>query len=427
MQMVYRNLWYRPRNYLHFDLPITDEDCVEKIVTNPNFVKSHSFYPLIAYKVISEKIKKDPANNSIVKKIKERPISYAAHLDSHIYSYYAFKLSSSYEAQLLTKDIGDCVLAFRELGKSNIDFALDAFNEIRKMENCTAIALDISGFFDNIDHKILKKSWSNIVGEPFLPKDHYAVFKSLTKYSSVSKTELYSALNISKNNPKNGRRRVCEPIDFRNQVRLAGLIKTNDKPYGIPQGSPISALLSNIYMLNFDVFAKKLALDCGGKYFRYCDDMLFIVPNQYKDVVHDNVCENIKSLEIQINNDKTEIRDFYMKSGMQLSSKPLQYLGFTYDGRNILIRSAALARFSDKMKRGVRLAKLTMYKRNDARAERGVSPKSLYRRKIYMRYSHLGRCNFIRYGVRASEIMQSPAIKRQLKPLWGRLIKEIEK
>ena len=374
--MIYRDSWYRPRSYLHFDHPMSQHKA-EKIVMNPIAVSRHSFYPLLEYTIVSEKIKKDPDTKRIVKNKKSRVISYAAHVDSHIYSYYAFELSKLYEEQLHHKEIEHCVLAFRELGKSNIEFALDAFNEIKSMENCTAIALDISGFFDNIDHEILKKSWSGLIGGLSLPQDHYAVFKSLTKFSSINKIKLYDSLEISLHNPKNGRRRICEPVDFRNKVRPADLIKKNKKIFGIPQGSPISALLSNIYMLDFDVLVNKMTTDCNGKYFRYCDDMLFIVPSQYKDDVHNYVSEQIKNLKLEINENKTEVRDFYTKVGVQFSSKPLQYLGFTYDGKSILIRSAALARFSDKMKRGIRLAKSTMRKRNNARVERGVLPKEL--------------------------------------------------
>jgi len=424
--MKKKHAWYRPRYYLHFD-PSVGFRRAQKIVTSPKKVAEHSFYPLIAYHVTSKKLKHESKTKQLIIKTKIRPIAYAAHLDSHIYSYYAWKLSAIYEDALNIKGISECVLAFRSLGKSNVDFAASAFDEIRKRGNCSVVALDISGFFDNLDHGILKRSWASLLNEKRLPADHFAVYKSLTKFSTVDKGRLYQTLGISPNNPKNGRVRVCEPEKFRELVRNSGLVEKNKNNYGIPQGSPISALLSNIYMINFDIAMHDAVKDVGGKYFRYCDDMLFILPKLSKNKIAGIARENIKKLLIDINTDKTEIRDFIKKAGVIRSDKPLQYLGFTYDGQNILLRSASLARYSEKMKRGVSLAKSTMRKRNKLKISRGEMPKKLFRREIYKRYSHLGSRNFVRYGMRSAEIMNSVAIKRQLKPLWNRLITEIEK
>lgn len=424
--MFTQHKWYRPRHYLHFDPPIGFKRA-QRIVTSPKKVARHSFYPLITYHVTSKKLKTDKSTGILEKKTKNRPIAYASHLDSHIYSYYASKISALYEKALIEKGIGDAVLAFRSLGKSNVEFAAIAFDEIRKRGNCSAVALDISGFFDNLDHELLKKAWASIINVTILPSDHYAVFKSLTKFSSVNKELLYDKLGISLNNPKkDGRKKLCDPEAFRREIRGNGLIDNNKNAYGIPQGSPISALLSNIYMIDFDVEARKETEKVGGIYFRYCDDMLFIVPTQYKNKVAGFARKKIKELRIDINPNKTELRDFWKVRGVVSCNKPLQYLGFTYDGQQILIRSTALARYSEKMKRGVRFAKATMRKRNRSRIQRGESPKQLYRQEIYKRYSHLGKRNFIRYGLRAADVMNSNAIKKQLKPLWARLINEIE-
>lgn len=424
--MTVQESWFKARHYLHFDQPISYESA-KRIVENPTSVQRHSFYPLISYETISESLKKDKITKKVEKIQKIREIRYAAHVDSHIYSYFSKKLTILYEEKLLEEGLCECVLAFRELGKSNIDFALQAFNVIKSQGECTAIALDISGFFDNLDHLFLKKMWANVLGLSHLPPDHFAVFQSITKYSFVEKEKLFKLLDISIHNPKNGRIRICEPLVFRNKVRSSGLVQQNNNKYGIPQGSSISALLSNIYMLEFDAVVNKEIDSIGGKYFRYCDDMIFIVPNKYKTTVLDFVSEKIKEVKLEINSKKTEIREFSVVSEVLVSDKPLQYLGFTYDGSSILIRSAALERYSDKMKRGIRLAKLTMNKRNQARLVRGVGNKELFRKQILTRYSHLGKRNFVRYGFNAAEIMQSDEIKKQLKPLWNRMIKEINK
>ncbi|HBY1848953.1 TPA: hypothetical protein MIQ97_27960, partial [Klebsiella pneumoniae] len=118
-----------------------------------------------------------------------------------------------------------------------------------------------------------------------------------------------------------------------------------------------SALLSNIYMLDFDIEMRDYAQERGGHYYRYCDDMLFIVPTKYNKTLAGDVAQRIKHLKVELNTKKTEIRDFIYKDSTLVANMPLQYLGFIFDGSNILLRSSSLARYSERMKRGVRLAK----------------------------------------------------------------------
>src|SRR5690606_19023212 len=127
----------------------------------------------------------------------------------------------------------------------------------------------------------------------------------------------------------------------------------------IPQGSPISAFLSNIYMFDFDKLMSEVVNEIGAIYYRYCDDMLFIVPTEYESSLAGFVRQKINDLKIDINPNKTEIRRFVIQPHRFHSDKPLQYLGFLYDGEKILIRSAALAKYSERMRRGIRLAKKT--------------------------------------------------------------------
>ena len=155
----------------------------------------------------------------------------------------------------------------------------------------------------------------------------------------------------------------------------------------------------------------------GGKYYRYCDDMLFITKREFREDIEKFANREIEKLKLSLNTDKTEIRDFWLKDNSQTSNLPLQYLGFTFDGKRKLIRSAALARYSNRMKRGVKLAKNTKISRDSKRLIPFRDTKKLYRRKLYEKYSHLGSRNFITYGYRAANEMNSNAIKRQLKPL----------
>ncbi|MFN3239846.1 MAG: antiviral reverse transcriptase Drt2 [Pseudomonadales bacterium] len=417
--------WYKQRTYLHFDLPLSKKKA-RSLVTNKSKVAQHSFLPFLAYTTRSQKITKDKHGRVIQKPAKERPIAFASHADSHIYAYYCELLTPLYERKINEYALNDTVLAFRKLGKNNIDFAAEAFDTIRNTGSCTAIAYDISGFFDNLDHRILKESWCSLHNVKRLAEDEFAVFKSITRFATVERDRAYEVMGISKNNPKSGRYRISDPIEFREKIRKQSLIQTNTQGKGIPQGSPISAFLSNIYMLKFDKYINEEVLKFGGTYYRYCDDMLFVVPKSARNKITDLVRREIKRLKLDINKDKIEIRDFNTRSGKLRAQKPLQYLGFLFDGQHTYLRSASLARYSERMRRGVNLAKKTQRKHNKQRSIMGLKERAVFRKKLYSRYSHFGARNFVTYGLRAAERMSSPQIRKQLKPLWHRLLKEID-
>ncbi|WP_367067100.1 antiviral reverse transcriptase Drt2 [Oryzisolibacter sp. LB2S] len=419
--------WFRQRRYLHFDEPLNFQKATT-LVTNPEAVAAHSFWPLIRFQIHTTKIKQDKTTGQLDCHPKDREISYAAHGDSLIFSFYAEALSKLYEAVLGQQGLGDCVLAFRSLGKNNIDFAKAAFDEISARGDCVAVALDVTKFFDNIDHAQLKQRWMRLLNTSSLPRDHYAVFKALTKFSFVDRNDCFAALGVSVHNPRGGgRHRLCSPADFKQDVRAAGLVKVNQHKCGIPQGTPISALLSNIYMLDFDAAAHGFAKRQGGLYMRYCDDILFIMPTSLAEKTKKFCIAEVGKLKLTINPAKTDTCSFVKKGAAQACNQPLQYLGFLFDGKRILIRSAAFAKFSNRMKRGVSLAKQTMRSRNKAKNAKGAYERQLYQRKILARYSHLGKRNFLRYGYTAAQMMNSKEIRRQLRPLWGRLQTAIAK
>lgn len=418
--------WFRQRRYLHFDEPLSFPQAVA-LVKNPVAVATHAFWPLLRFTVQTSKIKHDKAANELKQHVKDRLISYAAHSDSQIFAYYCELLSQLYEAEIKARGLTDAVLAFRPLGKSNIDFAKDAFDEILSRDECVAVALDVTKFFDTIDHAQLKAHWKTLLGVSELPLDHFAVFRALTRYATAERDEVFAALGISLNNPRADRRRLCEPAEFRSLVRASKLVRRNPNAFGIPQGTAISAMLSNLYMLDFDIAALSFADASGGRYMRYCDDMLFIMPKGMTAAIESFADAQISRMKLEINPNKTDRCNFTTSNGLLTSDNPLQYLGFLFDGQRVIIRSAAFSKFSNRMKRGVSLAKQTMRSRNKARVRLGLEEHELYLKKLYARYSHLGKRNFLRYGYKASAIMNSPAIRRQLRPLWDRLQQAISK
>lgn len=423
----------RQKNYLHFDYPISSEK-IYLYVTNPENIKKHAFYPFIHFELTSRKIKKkgfkivDGKRQVIIEKQnpKIRPIKYASHIDGHIYAYYAYLLSSHYEKKLSDKKIQESVLAFRKLPNSpnNIDFAKMVFDEVKKRQNCSVICLDIKGFFDELDHKLLKNAWKDILDVEELPIDHYQVFKSITKYSYVNKKPVYENLNLSINRHHKSLKRLCDSQDFREKVRNKKIILKNHLAKGIPQGSAISAFLSNIYMLNFDKNLKKKVDKVNAKYYRYCDDILIICDRKDQTELLLASKSLIKNLNLTIQDTKTKIAEF--KLGKRVSKDELQYLGFTYDGNKILLRDTGLAKYSHKVTKSIRMSNKRILKINISRIRRGLQPLKPHKKHIYRRFSFIGQRNYISYALKASRIMNEPAIKKQVQPHWKKIITKLD-
>lgn len=407
--------WYRVRGYPHFDRRVSAR-FASSFVPNPVNIARHSFLPFIGY---TKTVPRYRANEGRVED-KNRQILYASHLDGLIYAYYAQILSRQLDCVLSAEPSGHSVLAYRSLGKSNIDFANEAFDNIEASAPCAAMCFDITGFFDNMRHDVLKRAWGSLLKASTLPADHYAVFRSITRYSWVERKRVYEEFTIDAEALQRGLNRICTAAEFRECVRRKGLINTNRQNFGIPQGSPISAVLSNIYLLDFDRRMCQLANDIGGHYRRYSDDILWICPQEKKPVVEHEVVNAISDVHLKINLEKTETSIFNVTDDGRLhADRLLQYLGFTFDGGRRLIRSSTLANFYRRMRRAVRRA---------AQAAK-LNPQSprIFRRKLYRRFTHLGRHNFIAYAYRSAKKLNNTGLKRQLAKHWEKLHHEIER
>ena len=120
--------WYAKRPYVHFDLPLSSTEATA-YVSDPLRVASHSFYPLLSYKIITPRIRKSglAVGKPFIKDPKSRPIAYPAHKDGYIFSYYKAILEIQYEDWLESQRLGDAVTAFRSKGENNITLAKKAF------------------------------------------------------------------------------------------------------------------------------------------------------------------------------------------------------------------------------------------------------------------------------------------------------------
>lgn len=428
-----RRLNGKKRNYKHFDNRINLRSIKNlKSKLSPEKIAKHSFYPLINMKISTPRYKKDEFGNR-KKEMKIRPISYASHFDSLIYSYYSFILSEAYEVLIQKLGVSDSVLAYLKKGKSNIDFAFDIFNQISERSECVAITADITGFFDNLDHQILKESWARVCGTNVLGADHYNIYKSLTKFSVVEK-EALDKLFI---NPtlKQQNLRYCTPSEFRNIVRKSGMISVNchknkifgserfNKLSGIPQGTPISAVLSNIYMIEFDSQMVAFAKSNKLIYRRYCDDILLICDKLNYNLSKEFLLKQIKSFELEINDSKTLVIEFSLDNTGVLKAKDhngqsnnLQYLGFEYDGTNIYVRSSSISRYKRRLKSALKKGKKAAIGKNSM-------GDTIFLKKIYRRFGASGNRNFLSYVIRSKRVMDnSQSLKKQYKRCIRKLL-----
>ncbi|WP_411820393.1 reverse transcriptase domain-containing protein [Hyphococcus formosus] len=368
------------KNYPHFDAPISLNN-IEALVTDRRRVAENSFYPFLLYYETWQPYRTKIAEGDKPNK-KTRPIRYAARRDAYILAYYRRELSDRYEKKLETMGLSDCPIAYRKIqnewgqGKCNIDFAKEAFDAIDTMGNCVAIALDIQSYFESLDHRKIKSLWCELLGVSSLPPDHYAIFKYITKYHYCDQKEVYRRLGyITKNEQgqeeykvsyRDMPKQICSPDDFRRKIcgrdsQYPSLIQKNWKNYGIPQGSPISDLIANFYLIHFDKAMSELANQVSGIYMRYSDDILFLAPNE-PDKIEEILDFTRKEItkhgdQLKIKDKKTCVVEFKQCStGLTYKHKKgphgargFEYLGFRYDGKNVYIREATISRLYRKV------------------------------------------------------------------------------
>ena len=388
--------------YAHFDLRVSlSMPSIRKYVMDRTKVVTHSFYPFIHFEKKNSRYgKKGPK--------KPRELYYCSHLDRCVYQRYAFLLNCQYNILACENNIDDVAIAYRDsLGKNNIDFAKDAFDAIRSFPQCFILVGDFTNFFDNLEHQYLKKMMCEVLGVERLPQDYFSVFKNITRFSSWGWKDIVKAAgeNIEERGVRkkiNSKEIVLTKEQFQKNKKD---IKKNISGVGVPQGSPISAVLSNIYMIKFDKDIKRYVTSKGGIYMRYSDDFIIVLPYERDAEIADftsyifSYVESMKGL-IDLQKEKTSCytyKDEVIYEGDQPSS--INYLGFLFDGKNIRIRPRAITKYYYRMRR-----KANTIGRSNWTSSKGrrISAKELY--SIYSRNDE--KQTFIDYARKAKGILK---------------------
>lgn len=233
----------------------------------PTSVASHVRTPLIHY-VKSEKRYKIKERKTVAK---DRPIMFASHRDACILSKYSADLVARLDEWYAANDLDETVIAYRSLGRSNYHFAKRVEDFVRSRPSLTVMCFDVTGFFDNLDHKHLKARLKWILGCNELSADWFAVLRATTRYHFIHLEELKKHEHLAKRLKERRRHPLATIVDVK---ALKVPIKKNSKAVGIPQGTPISASFSNLYMTAFDLEMEAEAAKRGALYQRYSDDIL---------------------------------------------------------------------------------------------------------------------------------------------------------
>ncbi|MDN4493586.1 reverse transcriptase domain-containing protein [Ureibacillus aquaedulcis] len=448
---------YKSKSYLHLDKK-TSIKHVYKLIQDRKWVSKHAFLPFIHYSINLEKYTyKDGHSNKTYKNLKmkkgfnqgqikykkpkTREINYASHIDSYIYKYYGDELNEKYNEYALKNGFDENSLAYRnnKKGKNNIHFARDVFENVIKTENALIVALDFSSFFDKISHKYLKDSIKELLQVEELSADLYNVFKSITKFHYIEKTDLDNYLQevYGEEELKDllKDRKIKNYMDlkiFRQLIKKKKIIvKPNVNSYGIPQGSGMSAVCSNIRLINFDKEMNEWSKENNGLYRRYCDDLIWVIPN-VNEADMQSVVEQIYSIiqkydDLHLQKEKTIILKYSNRKMLKLNgeSSKLDYLGFVFDGKVIRIREKSLFKYYNRAYSKTKV--LARY--------RLVYGRKAYMKNLYGLYSHLGRKykgkgNFISYAYKAQKLMEElpveVQIRKQVKRHWNKIHKRLE-
>lgn len=422
---------YKNKGYTHFDTRKPEYWKYINNIKNPKWIEKHAFYPFIHYQ---EERNKFNGEKIILKS--PRDIRYSSHIDRYIYEYYNDILSKKYNKYAKQLGINQAAIAYRtNLNKSNIYFSSDVFKFLNKQENAFIIVSDFTNFFDSLNHQYLKERLKEILKVDTLPSDYYKVFRSITKYSYIEYNDILNELGLKhKELTKLHKERLFDIEQFRKFKK--GKVHVNKELYGMIQGSAISSVMSNIYMIKFDKLVNDLVTSNNGIYRRYSDDIIIIIPNiakakelynkimSIKDKIPNLVMSPEKTSCFIKRKDSITSIDI-VKNKVLKENTIINYLGFSYGGKFVKIREKTVAKYYRKM-----YARIKTINKWTVKTGRNIGRKKLYKQYSYlgMKTKNVKKGNFLTYADRAQkEYGELGKINDQVKNSWNKMSKRLIK
>lgn len=436
--MTKKNI-FKNKFYTHLDMKKRYENYL-KCISNPKRIESHGFYPFIHYKIVFDKYSVNEETGEKFIKNKERNIFYSSHIDRFIYQYYGDKINDVYNKISIEKGIGKVATAYRNnlFGKCNIHFAKEALEFIVKSQKAFIFVGDFTGFFDNLEHEYLKEKLKEVLEVHRLDNDYFAVFKNITKFTYVEREDI-EKVKGKENKEFRKESKYFDTKEFREFKKE--YLKRNDNNYGIPQGSSISSVFSNIYMIEFDKKLNDYVTSNRGMYRRYCDDLIIIIPMEENEIdqgVYDKHIEIIDQIRgciprLTLNLNKTEQFYYNKDSDQKLVNLKegkhiLDYLGFSFDGEFVRIREKSLFKYYCRAYKKIR-----SFKRSKGEINEHAIKKSLFRLYTHLgdkKYNTKAYGNFLTYARKSEEIFceskyLNSKINSQVKRHWNKISKKL--
>jgi group II intron reverse transcriptase/maturase len=169
-------------------------------------------------------------------------------------------------------------------------------NYLYKNEIKTVIDVDIKGFFDNINHKLLEKILRKKIKDLKFMRYIIRMFKS--------------------------------------GVLSKGDLKVSEE--GVPQGSGCSPILANIFAhYVIDVWVEEAVKPCIKSkvaYFRYCDDLVICCCDSNDAIKIKNTLEKrLAKFKLELNKEKTKLVSFSKRAfASGIKQGTFDFLGFTF-------------------------------------------------------------------------------------------------
>ena len=165
--------------------------------------------------------------------------------------------------------------------------------------HCYAVDIDLEKFFDTVDHDTLMSRVSRKVRDK-------GILRLIGKY-------------------------------LRAGVVVNG--RLNQASKGVPQGGPLSPLLSNILLDDLDKELERR----GHRFARYADDLIILVKSKRAG---ERVMESISrflenKLKVKVNRDKSQV----------VRAEECSFLGFTFTRKRLAVSEKSITRFKSELRR----------------------------------------------------------------------------